>query len=86
MKAKINVYSDKDLEEIMDVQKFLREDMAIRYRGKYNTGVIHPHVLNLALKLLASSSIVKSTTSCSVCGSEINNGCPICDAPRALKS
>ena len=83
MKAKIDVYSDKDFEEIIEIQKFLREDATIRYEGKYNTGVIHPRVLNLALKLLASSIINKSTISCSVCGSELN-GCS-CDNLKALK-
>ena len=86
MKAKINVYSDEYLEEIMDIQKFLQEDTTIRYKGKYNTGVIHPRVLNLALNLLAGSKIIRSKVFCSICGSEINDGCPICDTPKALKS
>jgi len=83
MKAKIDIYSDKDFEEIIEIQKFLREDTAIRHEGNYNTGVIHPRVLNLALKLLASSIINKSKISCSVCGSEFN-GCS-CDNLKALK-
>ena len=83
MKAKIDVYSNKDFEEIVEIQKFLREDMAIRSKGNYNTGVIHPRVLNLALKLLASSTIVRSKISCSVCGFDLN-GCS-CDNLKALK-
>ena len=86
MKAKINIHSDEDLEEIMNIQKFLQEDTDIRYKGEYNTRIIHPRVLNFALNLLAGSEIIRSKIYCSNCGSEINGGCPTCDTPRALKS
>jgi len=85
MKVEISSCSEKELDELEDIQEFLQEDKAIRYEGAYNVRVIHPHVLNLALELLALATIRKPRISCSRCGFELkNNICLTCDGIKML--
>jgi rubrerythrin len=74
LRISINVYSDKELE------------MVNKVKGAIGAKQIHPQVLNFIVDLFYNSAVIESRISCGVCGSRlIDDACPICDGPRALK-